>query len=93
MATAEDYDIDHLTKRVELNKYEDGHSVDWLSAPYITLPQRRHLSLAQYKERILDGIRTWFVVILTGAGIGLAGAWLDVLVKWSVHFGTRSSSL
>ena len=24
----------------------------------------------------------WLVVIVTGTGIGLTGAWLDILVKW-----------
>ncbi|KAF9005995.1 Cl-channel protein [Cyathus striatus] len=31
---------------------------------------------------ILEAARMWFVVIMTGMGIGIAGAWLDVLVRW-----------
>ena len=26
----------------------------------------------------------WLVIVLTGMGVGVAGAWLDVLVKWCV---------
>jgi len=65
--------------------YEDGHSIDWLSSPQKS-PTHRGVSVAQYREQIMDGIRTWFVVIMSGVGIGLAGAWLDVLVKWCVFY-------
>ena len=33
---------------------------------------------------ILDSAGMWLVVVLTGLGIGVVGAWLDVLVKWCV---------
>ena len=31
-----------------------------------------------------DSPGMWLVIILTGVGIGVLGAWLDVLVKWCV---------
>ncbi len=33
---------------------------------------------------VLDSVGMWLVIILTGAGIGVLGAWLDVLVRWYV---------
>jgi len=32
----------------------------------------------------VDASRMWLVIVITGMGVGLTGAWLDVLVKWSV---------
>ena len=29
-----------------------------------------------------DSVRLWVVLILTGAGVGITGAYLDVLVAW-----------
>ncbi len=33
---------------------------------------------------VLDSAGLWLVIILTGVGVGILGAWLDVLVKWCV---------
>ena len=35
---------------------------------------------------VLDSAGMWLVIILTGVGIGVLGAWLDVLVKWYVLY-------
>ena len=31
---------------------------------------------------LVETWRMWFVLIVTGIGIGYTGAWLDVLVAW-----------
>ena len=68
-------------------KYQDGSSIDWLYEE-LAERQRTHEQRANRGLRGLwlpwrDSAQRWFVVIATGIGIGLAGAWLDVLVKWS----------
>jgi chloride channel 3/4/5 len=67
-------------------KYPDGSSIDWLQEEAAER-QRNHELHSQAGVRgallpALDSVRMWVVVIGTGIGIGLAGAWLDVLVKW-----------
>jgi len=69
-------------------KYPDGSSIDWLQEEAAER-ERSHALHSQAGVRgallpALDAARMWIVVIGTGIGIGLAGAWLDVLVKWSV---------
>lgn len=69
-------------------KYVDRTSIDWLQEE----AAERERSHARRSERgvrgmllpWMDAARMWFVVITTGIGIGIAGAWLDVLVKWCV---------
>ncbi|KAK7056282.1 chloride channel [Paramarasmius palmivorus] len=66
--------------------YPDGSSIDWL---YEDAKERERIQ-AQKSQRgargiilpWLDYVRIWVVIIGTGIGIGLAGAWLDVLVEW-----------
>jgi chloride channel 3/4/5 len=71
-------------------KYEDGSTIDWLHEE--SAERERHQSLrAQRGIRgiilpLLDASGMWFVVICTGIGIGIAGACLDILVKWYVDF-------
>lgn len=67
-------------------KYEDGNSIDWLREESAER-ERIHSQRSQHGIRGLllpwmDSVRMWLVVVLTGIGIGLTGAWLDVLVKW-----------
>ncbi|KAJ3762065.1 Cl-channel protein [Lentinula raphanica] len=67
-------------------KYRDGSSIDWLHEEALER-ERDHLKKSQKNIRSLlsiwaDSARVWLVVIATGIGIGVAGAWLDVLVKW-----------
>ncbi|KAF6761563.1 Cl-channel protein [Ephemerocybe angulata] len=74
-----------LTAHREL-KYTDGSSIDWLQEEAAER-ERSHALHSQAGVRgallpALDSARMWIVVIATGIGIGLAGAWLDVLVKW-----------
>ncbi|KAG5338905.1 hypothetical protein C0989_005631 [Termitomyces sp. Mn162] len=90
IATEELYELTedgHLPDTTKLPRhYKDGSSIDWL---YEEAAERGriHALKAQAGVRglllpLLESSRLWLVVILTGMGIGIAGAWLDVLVKW-----------
>jgi len=68
--------------------YNDGSSIDWLQVD-MTERSRQQILMSKAGVRgvifpALDAACVWFVVIFTGMGIGIAGAWLDVLVKWYV---------
>ncbi|KAG6885119.1 hypothetical protein C0993_005793 [Termitomyces sp. T159_Od127] len=65
--------------------YKDGSSIDWLHEEAIER-ERTHALKTQAGARglllpLLESSRLWLVVILAGMGIGITGAWLDVLVK------------
>ncbi|KAF4611188.1 hypothetical protein D9613_006904 [Agrocybe pediades] len=67
-------------------KYQDGNTIDWLHEEGLER-ERNHALQSQAGVRgillpVLESTRMWFIVIMTGIGIGIAGAWLDVLVKW-----------
>ncbi|KJA28132.1 hypothetical protein HYPSUDRAFT_34482 [Hypholoma sublateritium FD-334 SS-4] len=67
-------------------KYKDGNTIDWLHEEGLER-ERNHALRSQAGIRgillpALESARLWFIVIATGIGIGIAGAWLDVLVKW-----------
>ncbi|KAF9531719.1 Cl-channel protein [Crepidotus variabilis] len=67
-------------------KYQDGNTIDWLHEEDLER-ERHHALQSQAGTRgvllpALDSAKMWFIVIATGVAIGLAGAWLDVLVKW-----------
>lgn len=69
--------------------YRDGSSIDWLQEE-ASERGRKYTLRSQAGSRglilpLLESARLWFVVIVTGLGIGITGAWLDVLVKWYVH--------
>ena len=71
------------------SKYLDtveGRSIDWLHED-ATERDRIHRQRSQPGIRglllpLIDVSKMWLVVVLTGIGIGVAGAWLDILVKW-----------
>ncbi|KDQ61345.1 hypothetical protein JAAARDRAFT_149999 [Jaapia argillacea MUCL 33604] len=75
-------DIDH-TKRT---KYEDGSTIDWLREEGAERERQQRLrsqpGLRGLLLPILDTSTMWLIVVATGVGVGIAGAWLDVLVKW-----------
>ncbi|KAF8661351.1 hypothetical protein AX16_001446 [Volvariella volvacea WC 439] len=68
------------------SRYTDGTSIDWLREESAgrarNVELRQQLGARGLLLPIADSFRMWFVVIGTGIGIGIAGAWLDVLVKW-----------
>lgn len=67
-------------------KYHDGSSVDWMHEEAVERHRIHAMKLKTGARGILvpllESTRLWFVVIMAGAGIGITGAWLDVLVKW-----------
>lgn len=74
---------------VEANvPYAEGSTIDWHREEAAERERKRALraqkGLRGVMSPILDSSRMWLVIILTGMGIGVAGAWLDVLVKWCV---------
>ncbi|KAI0064194.1 hypothetical protein BV25DRAFT_1823152, partial [Artomyces pyxidatus] len=50
-------------------KYSDGNTIDWWYEDF------------SERER-WKGLLSQFVIVCTGIGVGVAGGWLDVLVKW-----------
>ena len=68
--------------------YEDGSSIDWLREDALDRERKRRLR-SQHGWRglvapILESAKLWVVILLTGIGVGVTGAWLDVLVEWYV---------
>lgn len=66
--------------------YQDGSTIDWLREEGLERERNYRLQSQAGIRGILiptlESARLWLLVILTGFGIGIAGAWLDVLVKW-----------
>jgi chloride channel 3/4/5 len=68
--------------------YKDGASIDWPQEEMAERDRQQTLKSQAGVRGILlpifEAARGWIVIILTGLGVGIAGAWLDVLVKWYV---------
>ncbi|GJE98065.1 Cl-channel protein [Phanerochaete sordida] len=66
--------------------YAEGTTIDWHREEAAERERRRTLRAERGLRGVLapvaDSARTWLVIVLTGLGIGVAGAWLDVLVRW-----------
>ena len=66
--------------------YVDGDTIDWLREDGAERERLRGLKSQRGFRGVIvplvDASTMWFVIIATGIGIGIAGAWLDVLVKW-----------
>ncbi|KZT07272.1 Cl-channel protein, partial [Laetiporus sulphureus 93-53] len=71
---------------IRTRKYEDGTTIDWLREEAAERKRKRELATQRgfrgLRARVVDSCSMWLVIILTGLGIGVAGAWLDVLVRW-----------
>jgi chloride channel 3/4/5 len=88
----------HEMNSKRAGKYGDGSTIDWLREDS-SERQRIHALRSQPGARgillpLAEASRVWFVVIMTGLGIGITGAWLDILVKWCVleySFATEMS--
>jgi len=90
----ETYDISRLEenphKPPELvtlpHRYKDGASIDWLYEEAAERERRHQLNtlhgLRGLLTLALNSTQMWMVIIATGIGIGVIGAWLDILVKW-----------
>ncbi|KAK2463643.1 hypothetical protein APHAL10511_004394 [Amanita phalloides] len=82
----EDGNLFNDTRPLRLAKYPDGSTVDWLQQEAVER-ERDQVLRSQAGVRgillpMLEASCMWLVVIVTGIGIGLTGAWLDILVKW-----------
>ena len=68
--------------------YEEGSTIDWFREEAAERERKRVMEsqhgLQGLISMVLDSAGMWLVIILTGVGIGVLGAWLDVLVKWCV---------
>lgn len=68
--------------------YAEGTTIDWHREEAVERERKRMLhaqrGLRGIMGPLMDSAKIWLVIVLTGIGIGVAGAWLDVLVKWSV---------
>ncbi|KAL6309304.1 chloride channel [Sparassis latifolia] len=66
--------------------YEEGTTIDWLREEAAERERKRVLRSRRgfrgLVALVLDSTSMWLVIILTGIGIGIAGAWLDILVQW-----------
>jgi chloride channel 3/4/5 len=66
--------------------YCDGDTIDWWHEDASERERWKRL-VSQYGFRgfvlsFVDVTKLWFVIILTGICVGLAGGWLDILVMW-----------
>ncbi|KIY43083.1 Cl-channel protein [Fistulina hepatica ATCC 64428] len=68
---------------------KDGDSIDWFLEESLERQRSQRLRSQGFFFPLLEETRMWLVVVLTGVGIGIAGAWLDVLVKWLVSTCAR----
>lgn len=68
--------------------YEQGSTINWLKEEAAERERKRVIhsrrGLHGLLSLVAESVRTWLIVILSGLGVGVAGAWLDVLVKWYV---------
>lgn len=66
--------------------YGEGDTIDWAREEGAERARLRRLKSHRGVKGLflpfLDASRMWFVIVVTGIGIGIVGAWLDVLVKW-----------
>lgn len=71
-----------------------NHRTDWLHEEAVERSRQHQLKtlhgLRGLLLPLLDSSRTWFISIATGVGVGVTGAWLDVLVRWCVVCNTPS---
>ncbi|EJD07614.1 Cl-channel protein [Fomitiporia mediterranea MF3/22] len=66
--------------------YHDGNTIDWLHEEAADRSRQHRLrsfrGLRGALLPLLESSRIWFIVVSTGVGIGVIGAWLDILVHW-----------
>ncbi|OJT09778.1 H(+)/Cl(-) exchange transporter 3 [Trametes pubescens] len=66
--------------------YEEGSTIDWLREEAAERERKRVIGQQRGLRGLLslmqDSVGMWVVIVLTGMGTGVVGAWLDVLVRW-----------
>ncbi|KAL1941295.1 hypothetical protein VTO73DRAFT_7507 [Trametes versicolor] len=66
--------------------YEEGSTIDWLREEAAERERKRVIGQQRGLRGLLslvqDSAGIWVVIVLTGMGTGVVGAWLDVLVRW-----------
>ncbi|KAI0629368.1 chloride channel [Trametes polyzona] len=66
--------------------YEEGSTIDWLREEAAERERKRVLGSQRGLRGLLalvqDSVGMWLVIVFTGMGTGIVGAWLDVLVRW-----------
>ncbi|KAG8834550.1 hypothetical protein FRC17_008384 [Serendipita sp. 399] len=66
--------------------YAQGGTIDWQHEEAIERVRQQQLESQRGLRRLvssfLEGTRVWLVLCLTGAGVGVIGAFLDILVAW-----------
>ncbi|EIW58503.1 uncharacterized protein TRAVEDRAFT_58724 [Trametes versicolor FP-101664 SS1] len=66
--------------------YEEGSTIDWLREEAAERERKRVMGQQRGLRGLLslvqDSVGMWVVIVLTGMGTGVVGAWLDVLVRW-----------
>ncbi|KAI0769196.1 Cl-channel protein [Irpex lacteus] len=76
----------HASRLAEHVHYKDGSSIDWQREEAAERERKRAIhsqrGVRSAFAPVWDSTRIWLVIIATGIGIGVAGAWLDVLVRW-----------
>ena len=62
------------------------YAQDWLREEGLERARRQnfksHRGLRRLLAPLYDSVSLWFVIIMTGIGVGVIGGWLDVLVEW-----------
>ena len=79
----------HPSKLTERMHYKEGSTIDW-QREEAAERERKRVIHGQRGVRgafapVWDSTRVWLVIISTGIGTGIVGAWLDVLVRWCVY--------
>ncbi|KAG8846614.1 hypothetical protein FRB91_000657 [Serendipita sp. 411] len=66
--------------------YRQGGTIDWQYEEAVERVRQQNLGsqrgLRKLVSSLLEGTRVWLVLCLTGAGVGIIGAFLDILVAW-----------
>ncbi|KZS94576.1 Cl-channel protein [Sistotremastrum niveocremeum HHB9708] len=67
-------------------RYVDGETIDWYKEEASSRAEVQHFQTYRGLRRLvlplLAASKFWFVIVITGVGVGVVGAFLDILVAW-----------